>query len=283
MRSRGVYFLANDQVLNLAIAFLNSFRHYNSSLQLSLIPFDSNITRLAELANAYSFDVYANTDLLRRCDEISIRFHGRILGQYRKLAAWEATYDEFLYVDVDTIVLENVNCCFEFLREYDFVTSHSNLPNLLKWVWKPSIFGTGKLSNDQIEFSANTGFIASRRAALTFEEVEARLTSASELAPHMEFMCAEQPLLNYLIVTSGKPYTSLLSIARRTGRRDIPQEFWAGNWFLNIREGRLLRPPDQPRTLLVHWAGEWQRGCHEGNPLWRYYRDMAPSPKPTSR
>ena len=48
------------------------------------------------------------------------------------------------------MVLANVNFAFRFLDEYDFVTSHSNLPEIMHWVWNRSIFSTGRLSHEQI-------------------------------------------------------------------------------------------------------------------------------------
>lgn len=273
-RGRGVYFLANDRVLELAIAFLNSFRCYNPEISLCLVPYDTDVVKLSALGSTYDFSILQNDRLLARCDVISQRFHPATAGQYRKLAMWEGEFEEFVYIDVDTVVLESIDFAFEFLSEYDFITSHSHIPSIQKWVWKPTITESGRLTQAQVAYAANTGFIVSRIKAITMQAVEEKLQEAEALAPHMELLCAEQPFLNFLIVTSGKRYSSLRTIARQTGRLDIPFEFWAGNWFSNVRQGRFLTAPGQPRTLLVHWAGEWQRGCHEANPLWRHYRDL---------
>jgi hypothetical protein len=269
--------LANDVILDLAIAFLNSFRMYNPSVSLCLIPFANDIQQLSSLASRYAFSIWSDPTALRRCDDLSKVFHGCIIGQYRKLAAWEGQYEEFVYIDTDTVVLENIDFVFEYLSSFDFVTSYSNGPHTRKWVWKDSIYGIGKLTQEQIAFATNTGFITSRRGCLTVNEIFDRLPEAVELADHMELFCAEQPFLNYLMVTSGKRYSSLAEIARCTGM-NIPAERWGGEPTLVVRDGRVVWP-DVPPTLLVHWAGEWQRARDEKQPLlhhalWSFYRHL---------
>lgn len=273
MRERAAYFLANDYVLDLVVAFLNSFRRFNPSLNLCLIPFDENTTELERLQDKYRFTIFSDRAVLKACDELSIPFHGRIVGQYRKLAMWEGEFEEFVYVDVDTVVLTDLSFVFQFLSQFEFLNSHSNLPGLRKWVWKDSIIEANILSREQIEYSANMGFIVSRKKNLKFRDVSANLPAALALAPHMELNCTDQPFMNYLVVTSGKRYTSLLSIARQSGRTDIPLERWAGKSLGDIRDGQIPVEPGKPPVLLVHWAGEWQRDWHMTNPLWRHYRD----------
>jgi hypothetical protein len=297
---RGVYFLANDVIIDLAIAFLNSFRTSNPDLPLRLIPFDAGIRRLAELQATYRFTIYADEEVLRQCDAIGARFHGRVVGHYRKLAAWCGQLDEFIYIDTDTVVLEDVGFVFSLLRDHEFVASHSNLRKLRQWVWKDSILETGALSPEQVEYSASMGFVASRRGAIDLDTIGPAVDRAVRLAPHMAPRCFDQPLLNYLIVTSGRSYTSLLVLARFGEDRSIPLERWAGSWGGVVREGTIGF--GGRRVLLLHWAGEWQprwldralRGLlrlvglerrGEGNAprllmpyrrLWRRYRLMDP-------
>lgn len=294
----GVYFLADDGVFDLVVAFLNSFRKHNPEISLCLIPFSRQMQRIESLRERYRFSIYSNNEVLSHCDQVSTHFHLEVLGHYRKLACWEGPFEEFVYIDVDTVVLANVNFVFRFLDEYDFVTSHSNLPEIMHWVWNPSIFSTERLSHEQIAFAANTGFVASKRSALTLNLVDSKLASAIELAPHMSLSCKEQPFLNYLIVTSGKRYTSLLVLAGSKASRGIMLEHWAGAQGPVAIDGRMMVNDKPAPILLVHWAGEWEprlsdrfvlfmlhlfrvrrRGNVEGvrlfmpyKKLWEYYR-----------
>ncbi len=260
--TRGVYFLANDGVFDIAAAFLSSFRASNPEVPLCLIPFNSSVQKLSELSSRYNFSVYSDEDLLSTCDQMSKRFHGTVNGQYRKLAAWHGEYDEFVYIDSDTIVLEDVCFVFDFLKYFSFIVSHSDMPEIRRWVWKDSIYSTTSLSRKQISYAANTGFIASSKGALSIQQAAEKLEDALALADHMELICAEQPFLNYLIVTSGKLYSSITTIRRKSRLAFLlPVECWGGSKINGISKGRITGT--KHRVLLVHWAGQWGPGKFE--------------------
>src|SRR6185503_12282941 len=131
---RGVFFLASDSVAELAFAFLNSFRTFNADVPLCLIPFDDDIAGLRALSSQYQFVMYEDRELLRRCDSIGESLHRRRVGHYRKLAAWHGPFDEFIYIDVDTVVLADVDFVWAHLQTYDVITSHSDSDELAQWV-----------------------------------------------------------------------------------------------------------------------------------------------------
>jgi hypothetical protein len=279
-KRRGIYFLANDRVYDLTIAFLNSLRRNNPSIGLCFIPYNSDSQRIRALCDTYEFSIFDDDDVLRWCDAISLRFHDHVVGQYRKLAAWAGHFDEFIYIDVDTIILANVEFCFDFLSEFDFVASHSNIETIRKWVWKDTIFNTGQLTDEQINFAANTGFLVSKKNALSHALVTDAVETAAKLSGHMELYCVEQPLLNYLIVTAGRPYTSLFVLKYQRGL-NIPLEVWAGTPGGVVERGK-IRFEGSSEPLLVHWAGQWQptkpgetrRQEIPYQSLWEYYRSL---------
>jgi hypothetical protein len=269
--NQGIYFIASDSTLDLAIAFLNSLREYNAAAQLCLIPYDQTSDAVGALASQYSFAVWRDRGKLELCDELSRAFHNEILGQYRKLCIWEGPFEEFIYIDVDTIILQDVSFVYDFLERFDVLVSHSHLPNIREFVWKDTVFPL--LADDQIAFSANTSFIVSRKGALSISYAQAKLRDALLLKEHMALSCAEQPFLNFLIVTSGKRYSSLLKIARDCGRKDIPLEIWSGRFSGKVSNGGLITWRGR-RPLLVHWAGEWREGKHLQNEVWLHYRRL---------
>jgi hypothetical protein len=277
---RGVYFLANDVILEQAVAFLNSFRAHNPWMPLCLIPFGDDVGELRRLSERYRFTVFDDRDRLRWCDDIGHGFHGERQGQYRKLAIWDGPFDEFVYVDTDTVVLTDVTFVFAYLAHFGFVTAGSHLPAARKWVWKDSVYTGGVLTDEQISYAANTGFIASRRENLPPARVDARLPAARALAGHMELLCIEQPLLNYLFVTSERRYTSLFTIAMTTGAWDLPMERWAGDPSFVVRDGRVVSP--ESPSLMMHWAGQWSGTDRPDRPvpyaeLWKHYRWLSPA------
>ncbi|EEP75020.1 hypothetical protein MCAG_05347 [Micromonospora sp. ATCC 39149] len=90
--NRGAYFVANDAILDLAIAFLDSFRAHNPSIPLCLVPFGDDVEELTRLAGEYDFSIWRDQARLSWCDAIGRRFHGHRVGQYRKLAIWDGPF-----------------------------------------------------------------------------------------------------------------------------------------------------------------------------------------------
>lgn len=254
--SRGVYFLANDKIFDVAIAFLNSFRISNPTIPLCLIPFGDDVARLREVSKLYKFTIFDDIQYLKFCDSVALKFFHWPCGQFRKLCAFAGPFDEFIYIDCDTVVLRDVSFAFQYLSHFNFVFSHSDAPGLRRWVWRDTIRAAdSSLSARQIAFSANTGFFCSRRGEIDRGAVQARLAAGVELAPHMELGCAEQPFLNYLVVTSGKRFTSLYTLSREAKHLNVPLELWAGNGYR--RFGKDAVEHGREEIFLVHWAGLW--------------------------
>jgi hypothetical protein len=224
-----------------------------------LIPFGNDLDQLSKLQIKYKFSVYTDQDVLSFCDDISRQFHGKITGHYRKLAIWHGPFDEFVYIDIDMLVLKNIDFAFRLLYQYDFITSSSNVPSSEKWVWKESIYETGVLSQEQIKYAANTGFIVSKKNVITIDDINARLPSALQLINHMELWCKDQPLINYLIVTSNKRYTSLVMLMDTALYPENYVEYWAGNKKIALTENMQTKIKGKLYDIfLIHWAGKWQ-------------------------
>lgn len=282
--TQGVYFMANNKVVDLVIAFLNSFRIHNKDLPLCLIPYNDDIEQIEALKDIYNFSVFDNKELLEICDTISVKFHGNTVGAYRKMVAWEGKFEQFIYIDIDTIVLESLSFVWKNLSHCKIFTSHSNLSEIRKWVWKDSIYENKKLSIKQIEYATNTGFIVSTKNILSMNWIIDQVEEALTLKEDMELLCMEQPFLNYLIVTSGYNYGSLLQFTLRgIGRganKDIKLEFWAGLPGGIVKKGILIDPYRRP-LFLVHWAGVWRQNDEDltkipYQKLWIYYRNLDP-------
>lgn len=282
--TQGVYFMANNKVVDLVTAFLNSFRIHNKDLPLCLIPYNDDFEQIVVLKDIYNFSVFDNQELLDFCDAISIKFHGNTVGAYRKMVAWEGNFEQFIYIDIDTIVLDSLSFVWKNLSHCKIFTSHSNVSEIRKWVWKDSIYENERLTKTQIEYAANTGFIVSTKNILSMNWIIDQVDEALTLKEDMELLCMEQPFLNYLIVTSGYNYGSLLQFSiRGVGRgvnSDVKFEFWAGLPGGIVKKGRLIDPYRRP-LFLIHWAGVWQQNNEDltkipYRKLWIYYRHLDP-------
>lgn len=295
--ANGIYFLANDKVFEQTVAFLNSLRAHNPRIPLCLIPYDRDISMISELAAEYGFSIFEDSRCLATCDAISLHFHGKSRGHYRKIAAWNGIFDEFIYIDVDTIVLRRLDDVLSLLDRYDVITAFSNEPHSRKFVWKDSIDPTLGVTRDEIDFAANTGFIASKKGLLRLPGIENLVLQARELAPHMELLCVEQAPLNYLIVKSTSRYTSLHRLNRESGDHTWPAECWPGDdkWKIDLN-GRSSYGGEMREVLFVHWSGlmvprRWERRLYsvlervgikaptmrvkiKQKRLWRHYRNL---------
>ena len=270
-RNRGVYFLANDRFLDYATAFLNSFRRFNPTIALCLIPYADDLAGLRKLQSRYRFTILDDPELLDACDDIGTAFRGSPYGHFRKLAMWEGEFDEFVYIDCDTVVLHDVEFAFDLLTDYGFLTAHGNDPATRRYVWNDSISDTRALTDEQISFAGATGFIASRKQCLRLDDVRARMPEAIEFAPHMFPDLKDQPLLNFLMVTSTHRYTSLFGLTRAGA--DLPLEWWGGHTIAPVQDGRIIWPHRHP-PLLMHWSGQARQDGYPAvnQELWDFYR-----------
>ncbi|MEO8239018.1 MAG: hypothetical protein ABI576_13010 [Flavobacterium sp.] len=276
--------MANNKVLDMTLAFLNSFRVHNKELPLCLIPFNDDFSEIEVLQKVYNFSVFDNQELLETCDAISIKFHGNVVGAYRKMVIWEGVFEQFIYIDIDTVLLDNLSFVWKHLTHCKIFTSHSNIPEIREFVWKDSIYSKNKLNKSQIEYATNTGFIVSTKNKLPISWIIDQVDEALTLKEDMVLFCMEQPFLNYLIVTSGYNYGSLLRFLITdfsTGNnRGVKLEFWAGLPGGIVEKGKLLNPNRHP-LFLIHWAGVWRE--NDGDltkipyqKLWEYYRNLDP-------
>ena len=272
--SRGVYFLTNDKMYDFTIAFLNSFRKYNPVVPLCMIPYNDECEKIAALRDVYKFTVFPNSLLLNECSQLSLQLHEKVCNEYRKLAMWEGVFDEFIYIDVDTVVLNDVSFLFDYLPDYWFVAGTSNLPGSRQYVWLDDVEHTNLLNAEQIAYSANTGFIASKKGLMDLEYIKRKMPAARQLEDFMQFKCLEQPFLNFLVVTSGRSYTSLTLLARDEKVRKVMIEYWGGDTNGKIRNGKMYVNAGQ-QVLFVHWAGIWRlRDQMPNKKIWDYYRKM---------
>jgi hypothetical protein len=264
----GLYILADDSVEDLALACLNSLRTVEPFLPICFIPFGPRSERMLSVAQRYRLAVWKDEAILQLCDEVSLLFHQTPTGHYRKLAVWLGRFDRFLYLDVDTLVLQPLEPVFRHLERYDVLTAVSNKPAIRRFVWTGPL-PIGKSPVDA-EYAANTGFLASKHKLFSYESLRNLATRALSLKSLMALDCAEQPFLNYIITTSGVRYSSLSELRKQD--KSVPIQMWAGRW-----SGRLLDLPELP--LFIHWAGAWRSGRHKASPAWRHFRDLPVPPE----
>lgn len=245
---RGVYFLANDRMRGEAVAFLNSFRRFNPTLPLCLIPYDNACRSVLKLGVRHGFTVYEDKGYLKYCDGTGSLFchDPKKVGTFRKLAIWNGPFENFIYLDADTVVFKDLNFLFELLEEFDYLSASCGDRPM---VWRDSVYDSGELTPEQIRYSCNTGFILSHRQMFSPDGVRLAIASARGMKKYMTTATHEQPFFNYLIARSGKRYGSIYEKLPHIGNE------WAGIPTHQIREDGTMTDAEGRELLFLHWAG----------------------------
>jgi hypothetical protein len=275
MAMRGIYIVANDKVLDNTIALLNSIRQQNSEIPIYLIPFNQDYQRLLQqLTPEHGVELFPDLALLDRLDEnlgnIFDRDFLALPNKMRKLAAWFGPLDEFLYIDTDIVIFDDLDKVISHLQEADFLCCDYHFSGeKLRNVFSKAILDLEVFSERELEDVFNSGFWGSRKGILT----EAQLYQTfREAAAHREYFdfsegVTDQPLLNFLIL---RHFERRVNLAKPPVR--APGS-WAGSKHFRARENLLYDKGDR-RLLYLHWAGiKIERGCPYWK-LWSHYRHL---------
>lgn len=269
---RGVYIVANDWVLDNAIALLSSLRMHDPDLPVLLIPFDDCYQRTYDLLHRY-YQVQLFPDLgfldefTRTIAEIFPTDFLKRPNKMRKLAVWFGPLDEFVYVDTDMLLFRSLAETLDYLSAADFVACDFHYAGQgLANVFTDIVLRRGVFTETDVRDTFNSGFWASRRRAFTFEQMFDHLKTCANHPEYFDFSSGttDQPILNYLM---------LQLIPRRLNlTRIVLHEpgSWAGSGHFTELARRLY---DGKRPLrYLHWAGIPMVPGGAYRDLWEYYR-----------
>ena len=77
---RGIYIIANDKVIDQAIALLNSIRLHDADTPIMMIPYDDNYQAIAELLTTYyGVQIYPDLEFI---DRVSNKLHQIFGGEF---------------------------------------------------------------------------------------------------------------------------------------------------------------------------------------------------------
>jgi hypothetical protein len=253
--SSGLYFLANDHVLNWAIAFFESLRALDPDLRLVMIPFNDRVDALAKLSDRYRFEIF-NDPSLAALDEIGGRFFPtQEIPQrtFRKFAVFWGPLQRFIFSDVDIVFLEGV-------RQFADAYARSQLDLLhadeeIHQVYADEQFRR-KMMDTHGARGFNTGFWAARRGLFSLEQVQRLADEALPMAGAFNRGTYEQPFVNYCCDVSHVRYAHFADFIPDLTRRFLAVQH-------GIRHGTdgvhyihdTLSPDYGKRIPFLHWAG----------------------------
>lgn len=269
---RGIYIVANDQVQENAIALVNSLRYYNSEVPIFLIPFNEQYHQVATvLSQLHHVQVFPNLDVIeqltQRVSEIFDRDFLALPNKMRKFAVWFGPLEEFLYIDTDIIVFEDIVETLNILSEVDFFCcDYHHAGEKLRNIFSPAVKEQQIFSEAELQDVFNSGFWGSRKGVITESQLDEILQDCSLHKDYFDFTqnVTDQPILNYLVLKLIPKRCNLVRIS------DEEPGSWAGS--RHFQEKDYILYDRGKRLKYLHWAGvSIKPGCPYWK-LWKHYR-----------
>jgi len=277
---RGIYIVANDKVIEQAIALLNSLRYYDSDVAIFLIPFDDKYEQVATiLKSKHRVELFPDLELVnnftRKVGEIFDRDFLALPNKMRKFVQWFGPLDEFLYIDTDIIVFEKIAQVLDYLDEYEFICcDYHHKKSKLTDIFSPLVKEQGIFTETELEDVFNSGFWAAKKGIFSQEELYELLKECAQHREYFDFShkTTDQPILNYVILKTTKKRLNLVKIsANEPGS-------WAGSTHFQEKE-KVLYDGEKPLKYL-HWAGTPMKPGGPYRELWEYYRYLGETKPP---
>jgi hypothetical protein len=247
---RGIVTLANDAVLDALIALCESLRQHDPVLAVTVIPFDERVSRTRPVVAEYGHHLLAGASLAAM-DALGRRYWpGETFKPHvmRKFCAW-VTYDTFLFLDADVVVLGAVDPYFDA-----FDASGADFMHFapgIEQVYEPGAVRQRMLPEHHTA-GFNSGVFMSRRNALTLPSLESFMESARPLRGAFVDNL-EQTFMNYCVDVGG---------LRSVDANELVDDVVVAGALMRCKrspEGLVLRdrrvPQSGRRVSMVHWAG----------------------------
>ncbi|MDB9372422.1 alpha-1,3-mannosyltransferase family protein [Nodularia sphaerocarpa] len=276
--SRGIYIIANDKVLEQAIALLNSIRLHDANTPIIIIPYDDNYHKIAETLNQhYKVQVYEDLDFIDRlAGKLHETFGGKFFArpnQFRKQACWFGPFDEFLYIDTDIVVFEKIIDNLNYLAKADFICCDYQHLGGIKNVFSSQVLEDKIFTEAEVKDIFNGGFWGSKKNLVSENDLYEIFTECAAHPEYFDFSekTSDQPIINYMLL---KRISRRFNIVRREGK--APGN-WAGTPHFQPQGNILFDPTVNQPLQYLHWAGiRIQPGCPYWE-IWEHYRHLNPA------
>jgi hypothetical protein len=246
-KSIGIYCLANDGVIEWFEMFARSLRHFHPTLPLTVIPYNSQTTRLEQLTSKYRFDLIPEAEVAQfEALEPKIMNMNRHAGMFRKWASFFGPYDEFILFDADIAIAMPLGDIFSAFATSgcDFLYFDTDIT----MVYRPEHVAAMQAKYGSPGFNAGT--FGSRKGVITWELLWQMADKAAADRHLFEPMQVDQPFLNYVFDTLPRRMTSLHALLP-----ELSPKPWARVPFrLDHAHDRAV-DGDGRQMPFIHWAG----------------------------
>lgn len=260
---RGICTLANDRVYDQVVALLNSINKNAPGIPVCIYPYDGNIEQISVEANRREgVQIYSNQESIAEWDAFvraawdthptarqawkaagSDGYHR--VGTHRRFCAFDGPFDQFLYMDADTLLLDSPDRLFSRLDKtdlvvYDFQFKH---PKHVYDLTASSL--SHSLPSEYLQTGIFcSGFFASCKGLFTSEKRDHVLHMLKSGEAEILYpMAPDQTLLNYMVMRCGASLDNLslsLPVSEITGNSVTSTHFELRNDALYDKGVKLL-------------------------------------------
>lgn len=220
----GICTLANDQVYDQLVALLNSIEAiYGQDMPVCIYPYDHNTTQItAEIAHRPNVQLYDDQKSIQQWDEFichiwdahpTAQAHWLKLGNYkyhrvgthRRYCAFDGPFDNFVYMDADTLLMSPLTEVFRQINHHDWVVYDFQYKDL-SHVYNqsspklPEIFSAEQLKTEIF----CSGFYGAKKGLFYAEKRELLLDMLRRGEAEILYeMAPDQTILNYMVMRTG--------------------------------------------------------------------------------
>jgi hypothetical protein len=260
----GICTLANDHVFDQVIALLNSIEAImGPDFPVCIYPYDDQTDRLAAaIQNRPQVQIYSDPASIDYWDHqvqqlwdthptAKVRWAALTsdpyyrMGTHRRLCAFDGPFDRFVYMDADTLLLDDISPILAKLEQFDWVVYDFQHFDVSHVYVETSAQLAATFSSERIENEIFcSGFYAAKRGTFSQERLATLLGYLQAGEAEMLYCLApDQTVLNYWVMRSGLSvynFARALSPADRTGCCVTSDHFEARDQLLYDRGNRLL-------------------------------------------
>ena len=137
--NKGLYILASNGVFDSLVALLNSIEsNYTPDIAICIIPYNDEMDLIEkEIKNRKNVFLFDDQKSINRWENFFQKLHQlyldypyknitfkktQVLNMYRKCCAFDGPFDQFIYIDCDTLVFQPLDYLFAKLDNYDCVS-----------------------------------------------------------------------------------------------------------------------------------------------------------------
>jgi hypothetical protein len=258
LRKMQLYTLGNDRVGDDLHVLLASTRRFNPDLPITVIPWDDNIIRTAEMCRRFNANLIApNLDVFDMLGAGFSRDHEKGRRIFRKFACFFAEAEHFLFLDADCVVLRSLDKIFEAQNATDaeiifYARSGQNRNFSFPDIKSVSARVLGNAEG------FNAAFFLSRKGIFPLPFLQAISTRLLALEQNFGIK-HEQAYLNYCALCLGYKTKMIQEI--------MPKTF--ASWDTNARIVRrdddyFFHERHQPPITILHYSSpHWRQGVNK--------------------